>query len=73
MKKKKEIESKVKNKGLIVLFLEYPEEHNKDTYRVLKLSNRQVFLSRDITWTKAVYANIKGHTHTEDTLEDLIL
>eukprot|EP00980_Cylindrotheca_fusiformis_P003428 scaffold765_cov59-Cylindrotheca_fusiformis.AAC.1 len=64
MTKKDGIQSKLKNKGVPVLFLGYAADHAPDTYRVLNLETHRVVLTRDVNkWLNLSYQqwNRKGN------------
>jgi hypothetical protein len=53
-------QSKLKDKGAIVMFLEYAKDHSADVYRCLKMGSKRVFLSRDVIGLNKLYCYYKN-------------
>jgi hypothetical protein len=50
IKKASPIQSKLKDKGVKVMFLGYARDHGSDVFRFWKMDTNKVVLSRDVTW-----------------------
>ena len=50
VKKAAKIQSKLKDKGIQVMFLGYAKDHAEDVFRFLNLETNRVILSRDVIW-----------------------
>jgi hypothetical protein len=55
--KKSKIQGTLVNKGIPVMFVGYADEHAPDVYRLLKISNTRILLSRDVRWLKKMYGS----------------
>jgi hypothetical protein len=49
------IQGKILNKGKYGRFVGYAPNHALDVYRILKMANRRIVMSRDICWLKKHY------------------
>ena len=47
---KKKLHSKLKDRGIVCLFLGYAADHPEDTYRMLNLETKKVIITRDVKW-----------------------
>ena len=54
---KKGIQGKLKDRGTVVIFVGYPENHSDDVYRVFNPTTKQVIKSRDLIWLNLSYGN----------------
>ena len=61
------IKGKLENRGLEGIFLGYAMNHDANVYRLLKLANNRVILSRDLIWLDQTYGQYK-HIHTRTTV-----
>ena len=57
-------QSKLKDKGTIVMFLGYADNHSADVYRFLKMGTKRVVLSRDVIWLNKLYCHYKNSFKT---------
>ena len=48
-------QSKLRDKGAIVMFVGYADSHSADVYRFLKMGTKRVVLSRDVIWLNKLY------------------
>lgn len=51
------IQSKLKNKGTVVMMIGYCESHSRGTYRFLNMTTKKVMMSRDVTWPNCLYGD----------------
>ena len=51
------MQSKLKNKGMLGIFVGYPNHHPKDAYRILNIATKKILITRDITWLKVTYGD----------------
>ena len=49
------IQSKLKNKGTVAIFVGYCENHASGTYRFYNLVTREMMVSRDAVWLQVFY------------------
>ena len=54
------VKAKLDNRGIPAMFVDYPVDHASDVYVFMKLSNRQIVLSRNYTWLNKLYGEYKG-------------
>jgi Reverse transcriptase (RNA-dependent DNA polymerase) len=52
---KKDIQGKLKNRGMTCMFMGYSVDHSNDVYRMLNLETKKIILSRDIVWLNRSY------------------
>ena len=67
---RKNLRAKLQNKGERYFFLGYPEDHTSDTFRIMKVQTKTIFLSRYVKWlgkTYGEYFGTKTTRNTEDT------
>jgi hypothetical protein len=57
-------QSKLKDKGAIVMFLGYADNHSADIYRFLKMGTKRMVLSRDVIWLNKLYCHYKNSFKT---------
>lgn len=50
-------QSKLKDRGFIVMFLGYAEDHSTDIYRFLKMGTKTVVLGRNVIWLNKLYCH----------------
>merc|ERR1712025_915237 len=55
VKKGSKIQGKLLNKGEYVMFVGYADKHAPDVYRLLKMSNKKIVMSRDVRWLDKTY------------------
>jgi hypothetical protein len=73
-------QSKLKDKGTVVMFLGYAKDHSGDVYRFLKMGTKRVVLSRDVIWLNKLYCHYKNslkynflqHMFSEDEVLDSV-
>ena len=53
--KHNKIQGKLTNKGIPVMFVGYASDHATDVYRLLKMSNKRIVMSRDVRWLNKSY------------------
>lgn len=51
------IKAKLKDRGVLCMFLGYAKDHAGGVYRMLNLQTRKVWLTRDVYWTRKMYAH----------------
>ena len=49
------MKGKIKNRGVIAMFVGYSEKHASKVYRFLKLDTNRIIMSRDVTWLNQLY------------------
>jgi len=54
------IQSKLEDRGTTCLFVGYAPNHAANTYRMLNVQARHVWVSRDVKWMKQVYGDSKN-------------
>ena len=54
---KKSIQGKLYDSRTVGLFVDYPQSHADDVYRIFNLRTTQIIKSRDLTWLNLRYAN----------------
>ena len=61
---KKQIKSKLDNRGIHCMFMGYSKDHKEDVYCMLNLSTLKIKNTRDVIWLNKSYGEwkgIKGH------------
>jgi Zinc knuckle len=53
--KNRKIRAKLKNRGLICMYMGRARYHTSDVYRFLNLSTHKILMSRDVTWLHKFY------------------
>ena len=51
------MKGKLKNRGIVAMFVGYSEKHASKVYRFLKLDTNRIILSRDVTWLNKMYGD----------------
>jgi hypothetical protein len=64
--KKNKIQGKLDNKGVHVMFVGYAPDHAPKFYRLLKMSNKRIVMSRDVRWLKQNYTEWKYKQDDDD-------
>lgn len=62
---------KLDNKGKIVMFLGYPDNHPSKTYRFLNLGTKRIIISRDVSWLDKMWNNYMNITEKHTLSLDL--
>ena len=58
-KKGPDIQSKIANPGIAVMYLGHASEHGQEVYRLLNLDTKRVVMSRDVRWLDQNYTNYR--------------
>ena len=51
------IKGKLKNRGVVAMFVGYSDKHASKVYRFLKLDTNRIIMSRDVTWLNKMYGD----------------
>ena len=53
-------QSKLHDKGSVVMFVGYAKDHSEDVFRFLKMGTKKIVLSRDVIWLNKLYFHYKN-------------
>ena len=69
-KKGPDIQSKMANPGIAVMYLGHAKEHGREVYRLLNIETKRVMMSRDVRWLDINYTSYKKQQGLWDESED---
>ena len=73
IQKDKKMKQKLKNRGLVMMFVGYCPNHADNVYRMMNLKTRKITKSRDIRWLNKTYGQyISNKQLTDEAEEDAI-
>jgi len=74
------IQSKLEDRGTTCIFVGYAPNHAANTYRMLNVQTRHVWVSRDVKWMKKVYGDFKDkcppqldEVDEDETISDAVM
>jgi hypothetical protein len=67
---KKAIKGKLNDRGIVGLFVGYPDNHADDVYRIFNIKTKQIVKSRDLAWLNLSYGNWKSKYNNQQPQDD---
>jgi hypothetical protein len=61
---------KLKNRGVVCMFVGYAEDHHVDTYRMFDGREKVIYTTRDVKWLKRMYYDENGSIIRNRIIED---
>ena len=54
----KKMKGKLKDRGLMAMFVVYVDNHANNVYRFINLKTKKIVMSRDVTWLGKLYGDL---------------